>query len=84
MTSCCAARSPFVYEVVTVESISGGHVLLSTPLLRDWPKGTLVYLTKLCRLTGTQRGNRRADDAAQVTLTFDTIEPNEHPWVLAV
>jgi hypothetical protein len=70
---------PFVSEIVTVTGVAGGLVSLAAPLTRDWPKGSTVYLTKLCRMTGTQAGSRRADDAAQVTLTFDTIEPNEHP-----
>jgi hypothetical protein len=74
--------SPFVYEIATIQTFAPRVLELKDPLVRDWPTSTTrIYLTKLCRITGVQRGNRRADDAAQVTLTLDTVEPNDYTGI---
>jgi hypothetical protein len=69
--------SPFVSEIATISLVAPGFLELQLPLTRDWPKGSHFYLTRLCRLTGQQRSSRRADNASQVTLTFDSVEPND-------
>lgn len=73
--------TPFITETATVASVNADGITLTDNLARAWPTGTAVYLTKRCRLISTQRGNRRGDDAYQVTLTFETTEPNDFTGV---
>lgn len=74
--------TPFIYEMVKVRQVNPNGVqldLLNT-LAQTWPVGTAVYPTKLCQLAADPAAiTRKADDAAQVLLTFNVTEPNDYP-----
>jgi hypothetical protein len=72
-------NSPFIYEARTVSEVTSFNLTFTEGLERQWPRGSNLYMTKLCQLTGTQRAQRYADDAMKVTLQFETIETNDFP-----
>jgi hypothetical protein len=73
---------PFTYELLVVEDVGTNGIDLQNTAANAWPIGTPVYLTRRCVLTGAQKAQRRSDDVAEVTLTFETREPN--PWTAIV
>jgi uncharacterized membrane protein YgcG len=71
--------TPWTYEIVRVRALSSdlNGLILSNTLQYTWPAGTVFYITKLCRLaSAASSGNRKSDEAYQVTLTFETTEIN--------
>lgn len=75
--------TPFIYETLKVTSKTNSTITFETGLTRDWEQGATLYNTKLCLLSSsnTAAGKRKADDAYQVSLTFDTQEPNDFTGV---
>lgn len=72
-------NDPFAYDLAVVSGVAEGGVVLATKLARQWPAGAVVHPTKRAYLTGNQTNARRGNDAAQVKLTFQVIEPNDFP-----
>jgi hypothetical protein len=73
--------SPLQFELLVVDENEFDALSLSTSVQGTWPAGARVYLTKVCALTGAMQGQRHADDAFDVTLTFETREPNDFPAI---
>lgn len=76
--------TPWTYEYVQMQAINTpGYdgMQLKNTLQYTWPAGTTFYFTRLCRIsTSEPTGNRKSDDAYQVTITFETAETNVfHP-----
>ena len=69
---------PFAYDLALVSGVADGGVVLATKLSRAWPAGSACYPTKKAILIGNQTATRRADDAVQVPLQFQVVEPNDY------
>jgi len=69
--------TPFIFEGVVVAEVTSGQLTLASPLVRDWPRGSSVYLTKQAFMQGTQNGKRMGDGAQQVTILFQSVEIND-------
>ena len=73
--------SPFLYEMVKIKSTTllGDQLELENRLAVSWEAGTPVYNTRLCRLVDKVQTTRKADDATDAKIVFDTVQPNDYP-----
>lgn len=72
-------ETAFDIELVHVESVSPGGLVLAQPLAGDWPAGTALYPARLARLAEQPSVTRMTDELLKASVSFDLAEPSDWP-----
>lgn len=72
-------ETAFDIELVQVESVSPGGLVLAQPLAGDWPLGTALYPARLARLAEQPSVTRMTDELLKASVSFDLAEPSDWP-----